>query len=163
MVNKVYDIISIKNEYVEGVQAMLAQQFTIPNLEAAFVVLNDFCTKIKASSMILVRVEEEQVQVQRPAYPMQPPSMEISEEYNPKEWATQEAEEQRLFEEYKRTKAGEMNKKINTMNQGLKEEMPQMRSDINLNPEKPKTFTEQVKSYRPPQREVNDDIEDMDG
>lgn len=151
MVNEMFDIIDVKNEYVSAVGNTLKQQFSIQAIEAGFVLLNDFCNNIRSNDLVLVKVQTEQPRLKVPQrIPEKVEEYEMSEE-----------EDLVLRQEYeRRIKAEDMKKKVSALNKNLMEEPPQMpniREDINLTQQRPKSFIDKVKSYKPSVDQVNDD------
>ena len=161
---EIYDIFSVKTEYLAGVVPALTQQFNTQALEAAFMVLHDFCTTIRANNLLLIRIQEQSPirQSQLPPHinepNMQPqsfmPRRMPEPEYNNDTYEEErqlKAEYMRKIEEDNRNiQVDDMRKRVEQLNTELKQPQSGMvfRDNIAMEQEKPKPFTERIKQFK---------------
>jgi len=81
MVNEIFEIHTVRDEFLQMTAAEYSKYFTPRMLELAVYVLNDFCNNVQANELVLVRAPQQQPQqVQQ-----QPQSRQVNQNinYNP--------------------------------------------------------------------------------
>lgn len=161
MNQEIYDVNSVKDEYLQGMYPEYQKVYTQMQLDMSVYMLNDFVTNLAANGLMLIRAQPEpQPQAQQPFNPFE------NKQY---QQAEKEAEERRIMMEKMK-----VDRDIQEMNEQLKERDLRMvpndtlgngNDDIDVSDDKPKTFLEKMRNISKPsarpKRDINPDEEDF--
>lgn len=160
---EIFEIEDVKNEFLQKVAAEYGQVFAPRQLELAMYVLNDFCNNLSANNLVLYRFVEQQFQQAPPQYqqmPFQQGPRPIQQQPIP---IQQPRPPQNPFEEDQgynvRQNINELNRQIQQPPKPRIPEKQLQSQDVDLSPEKPKNFVDNLRAMKSNKRASADEEE----
>jgi hypothetical protein len=182
--NEIFDIGKVRQEFLENIAQEYSTIFSEKQLEMCVYMLNDFCTAIHNNGFVLLRADPEQImqqpqQVQQPQYIQPPvPRMSIPPEYQqpmniPPEYQQyqqpQSQQSQNPFQDMQMQAPPPVPKGAYSFNQPSRVQVqqnvqelnnqlpkaPAPKQDVDLSPDKTKSFAEKIREMRSSTKKAN--------
>ena len=172
MVNEIYELDEVKNEFIRNVSMEYAKVFNRQQMDLAIYLLNDFCNNLAANGLVLLRYVPQPQPQPQPIRPMPSPSMRFGNPFEEEppvaEYVDPRLRQARTDELDVRRNIAEMNAQIQAPPQRMVrqpqpvldyEQLPpmpqpprpmprQVVQDVDLVGDKPKTFVDKIKEMR---------------
>ena len=170
--NEIFEVNKVKTEFLQNIGPEYTNVFSERQLEMSVYMLNDFCNALAANSLVLIRIEPEQIAPPQYQQPYQPPvpNMGLPPEYQqrnrpipmpeyqqPVADPFQEMQQQQMHPQQVQRQVQEMNAQLPRApppkySKEQLDNVPGMRvppqQDVDMAGDKPKTFAEKIKEMR---------------
>lgn len=150
MVNEVFDVVKVKQEFLQSVAAEYSKIFTERQLEMCLYMLDDFVNTLGANSLVLLRVEPELQQSPQ----LDPFQEQLAAQERAKEAYQLQLMQQQQMQQMQQPQMpiqpipqrGEVQRQVQELNAQLPKK--QATVDVDLTPDKSKSFAEKIREMR---------------